>query len=102
MTDRAAAQKLSADIVANIKAGKAVEKPFFHLEFDKVFPDDIYARMVDLLPSSEDYRPLPGRNGGNLREDGTSTRVKIDLFPEYIRHLPAAKRDVWDRVGHAL
>jgi hypothetical protein len=67
-----------------------------------VFPDDVYAAMVEQMPSSADYRALPGRNGGNLREDGTSTRVKIDLFPEYIRHLPAGKRALWDRVGRAL
>jgi hypothetical protein len=28
--------------------------------------------------------------------------VKIDLFPEYIRHLPPEKRAVWDVVGRAL
>ncbi|MGE5366853.1 MAG: hypothetical protein ACM3PO_06230, partial [Betaproteobacteria bacterium] len=32
----------------------------------------------------------------------THTRVKIDLFPEYIRHLPLQKRAVWDLVGRAL
>ena len=90
------------EIVANINAAQRIERPFYHLEFDRVFPDDIYAAMVELMPNSGDYRALPGRNGGNLREDGTSTRVKIDLFPEYIRHLPKAKRALWDRVGHAL
>jgi hypothetical protein len=28
--------------------------------------------------------------------------VKIDLFPEYIRHLPKEKRDLWNLVGKAL
>jgi len=28
--------------------------------------------------------------------------VKIDLFPEYIRNLPAEKRALWDVVGRAL
>ncbi len=28
--------------------------------------------------------------------------MKIDLFPEYIRHLPPQKRAVWDVVGRAL
>ena len=58
--------------------------------------------MIAAMPSAADYRPLPGRNGGNIREDGTSTRVKIDLFPEYVRHLNAEKRPVWDLVGRAL
>jgi hypothetical protein len=89
-------------VVAAIDAGRAVERPFFHLEFDRVFPDDIYARMIAAMPAAHDYRPLPGRNNGNLREDGTATRVKIDLFPEYIRHLAPEKLPVWDLVGRAL
>jgi hypothetical protein len=93
---------LARAIVANIEAGHVVDQPFYHLEFDRVFPDDVYADMVAALPVASDYRPLPGRNKGNIREDGTSTRVKIDLFPEYIRHLPAAKRPLWDTIGRAL
>jgi hypothetical protein len=93
---------LAEAVVANIKAGRAVERPFFHLQFDRVFPDDIYARMIAAMPAAADYRPLPGRNGGNIRPDGTSTRVKIDLFPEYIRHLAPEKLRIWDVVGRAL
>jgi hypothetical protein len=96
------ANALVQAVVANIKAGRAVERPFFHLQFDRVFPDDIYARMIAAMPAAVDYRPLPGRNGGNIRPDGTSTRVKIDLFPEYIRHLAPDKLRIWDVVGRAL
>ena len=102
MADRNALATLTSAVVANIDAGRAVETPFFHLEFDRVFPDDVYATMVDQMPSAADYRPLPGRNQGNIREDGSSTRVKIDLFPEYTRHLTGEKRTVWDLVGRAL
>jgi hypothetical protein len=101
-TDKSAITALIDEIVGNVENARAVERPFYHLEFDRVFPDDVYAAMIDTMPRAQDYRALPGRNGGNLREDGTSTRVKIDLFPEYIRHLPAAKRAVWDLVGNAL
>jgi hypothetical protein len=58
--------------------------------------------MLDAMPSSRDYRALPGRGGSNLRADGSSTRVKIDLFPEYIRHFPREKRPVWQAIGQAL
>ncbi len=93
---------LTEAVVANIDAGRALEKPFFHLEFDRIFPDDIYAKVVSALPAAADYRPLPGRNNGNILPDGRSTRVKIDLFPEYIRHLTPEKRHIWDVVGRAL
>jgi hypothetical protein len=101
--DRRRASDRLADFVAqSIDAARAVEKPFFHLEFDRVFPDDIYAQMLALMPVTADYRPMHGRSKGHDLEDGTHTRVKMDLFPEYIRNLPAEKRALWDVVGRAL
>jgi hypothetical protein len=95
-------KSLTDYVVGSIEGGKASSEPFYHLEFDRIFPDDIYAAMLDAMPVAADYRPLPGRGGGNILPDGRSTRVKIDLFPEYTRHLPNAKRKVWDLVGRAL
>src|SRR3569623_3072099 len=80
--------RLSDSIAAAIDAAKAVEKPCCHLEFEHVFPDDIYAQMLALMPQTRDYRPMHGRSKGLDLEDGTHTRIKIDLFPEYIRTLP--------------
>jgi hypothetical protein len=54
------------------------------------------------MPEASDYRPMHGRSKGHDLADGTHTRVKIDLFPEYIRHLPPAKRAVWQVIGQAL
>jgi hypothetical protein len=38
----------------------------------------------------------------DVSADGTPTRVKIDLFPEYIRNLPPEQHAVWAVVGRAL
>ncbi|HVZ53930.1 MAG TPA: hypothetical protein VG986_18320 [Pseudolabrys sp.] len=101
--ERKTAQKELAEYIArSIDAARAVEKPFFHLELDHVFPDDLYARILALMPQSRDYRPMHGRSKGLDLDDGTHTRVKIDLFPEYIRNLPPEKRALWDVVGRAL
>lgn len=102
MDRRAAAASLAKSLVESIEQARASEVPFYHLEFDRVFPDDIYAEMLREMPGNADYRALPGRDNGNLLEDGTSTRVKIDLFPEYLRALPKEKREIWDVVGRAL
>src|SRR5689334_14998277 len=99
---RRATERLVPFIVRSIDDARAVERPFFHLEVDRVFPDDIYAQILTLMPESDDYRPMHGRSKGHDLKDGTHTRVKIDLFPEYIRHLPPEKRAVWDVVGRAL
>jgi hypothetical protein len=45
---------------------------------------------------------MSGRSVDSNRPDGSPTRVKIDLFPEYTRMLPPDKRAVWDPIGRAL
>ena len=94
-----ASDRLATFVAQSVDEARAVEKPFFHLEFDRVFPDDIYAQILRLMPESADYRPMHGRSKST---DEKPTRVKIDLFPEYIRNLPAEKRALWDVVGRAL
>jgi hypothetical protein len=96
------AKNLIAFIVQSVAGARAVDNPFHHLEFERVFPDAIYSLMLAALPDTADYRPMSGGRRIDAREDGTPTRVKIDLFPEYIRNLPADKRPVWDLVGRAL
>src|SRR5207302_6891045 len=89
-----------AESVQNAREGSV---PFFHLQFDRVFPADFYAEMLRTMPDDNDYRPMSGKSKvGSSRADGKPTRTKIDLFPEYIRHLPAEKFAVWDAVGRVL
>jgi hypothetical protein len=102
MERRRAVERLSQFVASSVDAARANEAPFHHLEFDRVFPDDVYAAMLDAMPVTADYRGMSGRRKVDVREDGTPTRVKIDLFPEYIRGLPPEKRVLWDVVGAAL
>jgi hypothetical protein len=100
--DRQAVATLTEFLVNSVENAQAHEKPFYHLQFTRVFPDDIYAAMLREMPVAADYRALPGRDNVNILDDGSATRVKIDLFPEYIRRLPKQKRELWDIVGRAL
>jgi hypothetical protein len=97
-----AVESLCQFVAASVDAAQAGEAPFPHLTLRQVFPDDVYNAMMTAMPVVSDYRPMSGRAKGNDAADGTHTRVKIDLFPEYIRHLPADKREVWEIVGRAL
>src|SRR3954451_18767551 len=97
-----AVERLCQFVAASVDAAEAGEAPFTHLVLNHVFPDDVYNAMLTAMPVAADYRPMSGRAKGNDAADGTHTRVKIDLFPEYIRALPAEKRGVWDGVGRAL
>jgi hypothetical protein len=97
-----AVERLRDFVVGAVDAAPAYETPFYHLVLDRVFPDDVYAAMLANMPGGSDYRPMHGRSKGHDLADGTHTRVKIDLFPEYIRHLPPEKRALWNVVGSAL
>src|SRR6201982_2920631 len=92
------------DFVAeSVRNAPADDAPFYHLRFERVFPDDFYAEMVEEMPVTEDYRAMSGKSKmGSSRADGKPTRTKIDLFPEYIRHLPPKKRTAWDATGRVL
>src|SRR5438034_414219 len=91
------------NVMRSIRPGARLgESPFLYLALEKIFPEDVYAAMLRAMPSVDDYRAMSGRSKSARREDGSPTRVKMDLFPEFIRHLPAAKRQVWAEVGFAL
>jgi hypothetical protein len=90
-------------VVESVRAARQGTVPFHHLQFDRVFPPDFYAEMLRTMPNETDYRPMSGKSKtGSSRPDGKPTRTKIDLFPEYIRHLPAEKFAIWDMVGRVL
>jgi hypothetical protein len=96
---RLASSRLAEFVRSSVDQARSVEEPFFHVEFDRVFPSDVYKAMLASMPSPSDYRPMSGR----VKTSGENpTRVKIDLFPEYLRHMRAAKRQIWEVVGRAL
>src|SRR4029079_5295930 len=90
-------------VVDSVQQAHADDAPFHHLQFERIFPDEFYAQMLEAMPVAEDYRAMSGKSKtGRSRDDGTPTRAKIDLFPEYIRHLPEKKRAVWHATGRVL
>src|SRR5437867_8536950 len=90
-------------VVDSVRQAPADDAPFHHLQFDRIFPNDFYERMLEAMPVAEDYRAMSGKSKvGSSRPDGKPTRAKIDLFPEYVRHLPPEKFVVWDVVGRVL
>jgi hypothetical protein len=99
---RVAIATLTDHIARAVDGAKIDATPFFHLELSNVFPEHVYQTMLDAMPDNSDYRPMHGRSKELDLADGTHTRVKIDLFPEYIRHLPPQKLGVWSVVGAAL
>jgi hypothetical protein len=96
-------KELTKFVADSVRHARTSNAPFYHLQFDRVFPPDFYAEMLRTMPNENDYRPMSGKTKmGSSRPDGKPTRTKIDLFPEYIRHLPAEKFAIWELVGRTL
>ena len=93
---------LIAHVVESIGLAVEGDDPFHHLQLRQVFPPELYAAMLDALPSEEAYRPMSGRAREARRPDGAPTRTKLHLLPEFTDHLPPAQRSVWGPVGSAL
>src|ERR1700757_2254061 len=97
------AEDLIQFVVNSVRRGRADAMPFHHLQFDRVFRGDFYDAMLAAMPAASDYRAMSGKTKkGSNRLDGKPTRTKIDLFPEYLRHLSPEKRAIWEVVGQAL
>src|SRR5262245_22810781 len=82
-------------VTAAVESARESREPFLHIRFDGIFPPDLYARMLETMPQSGQYRRMSGRAV-------TDVRTKLDLFPEWIRQLPPESRPVWRVVGEAL
>src|SRR5881409_81125 len=90
-------------VASSVRNALVHDAPFYHLQFERVFPDDFYAEMRKGMPVVEEYRAMSGKSKmGSSRPDGKPRRAKIDLFPEYIRHLPPNKGTVWEVAGRVL
>ena len=65
--------------------------PFSHLFAQKLFPQDVYDHLTELLPQIDGYKSLNHRDA--MREDGTSTREVLPFNDAYLEPLPAEQCD---------
>jgi hypothetical protein len=76
------------------------EHPFDHVYMEELFAPDVYRAMVTQLPAASHFHQLVHRDA--LRPDGSSTRLRMYLYPELLRELPDDARKVWVPVAEAL
>jgi hypothetical protein len=95
-------ERITAHIVESIGRAARGGDPFPHLELRDFFPADVYAAMLDAMPSASAYRPMSGRAREARLADGSPTRTKLHLLPEFIHGMRPAQREVWKPVGRAL
>lgn len=88
--------------VASISGAVASPEPFQHLRLAEFFPQEVYEQMRGAMPGTAAYRPMSGRAREARLDDGTPTRTKMHLLPEFVRRLPRTQREVWNAVSAAL
>lgn len=96
-------QKNSSFILPFVQriAETPVEKhPFYHFEYQNVFPAETYRAIQAHLPPDECYRDY--KHGDATLANGRSARLKLDLFPETLISLPKPLRAFWSDVSRQL
>jgi len=83
-------------------AGRAElrHEPFDHIYMEGVLEPDVYSALLSAMPDRRHYHDLRHRDA--VREDGSSTRLRMYLYPELLWRLPAELRRVWLPIARAL
>jgi len=74
--------------------------PFDHIYMEQVLGPTGYTPLLAALPDREHYHELVHKDA--MRADGSSTRLRMYLYPELLWRLPAEQRRVWMPVARAL
>jgi hypothetical protein len=94
------------EATAEMALARAVDRsalrgaPFEHIQMENLFSAGFYRRMLETLPAAATYHPLLHRDA--LRADGSSTRLRLYLYPESLWRLPGAQRPFWRGIAAAL
>jgi hypothetical protein len=91
---------VEAGFVAAVDRSPLRQQPFDHIYMEDLFDPQSYAALLAGMPDRRFYHELGHRDA--LREDGSSTRLRLYLYPELLWRMPAAQRDVWLPVARAL
>lgn len=86
--------------VAAANRAELRHKPFDHIYMERILEPQTYATLLAAMPDRRFYHHLKHRDA--VREDGSSTRLRMYLYPELLWRLPAQLRGVWLPVARAL
>jgi hypothetical protein len=85
-------------LLQRIARTPALDEPFSHIYLEEVLPQNLYQRVVSLLPDPKLYVAAAERHYNN---DGF-TRGVFQLTPPQLAILPAAQRVLWTGLAAAL
>jgi hypothetical protein len=95
-----AAASLEQQLVAAVEAAELRTAPFDHVYMEDVLDSESYEQLLAALPDRRFYHELMHQDA--VRRDGTSTRLRMYLYPELLGGLPREQRQAWLPVAEAL
>ena len=87
-------------LVAAVERAELRHKPFDHIYMEGVLDPETYRELLEAMPDRRFYHDLRHRDA--LRDDGSSTRLRMYLYPEMLRGLPEEQKRVWLPIARAL
>ena len=96
---------LSGNYTQNALIAAVDRSPLRHEPFDHIYMEDVldpasYAALLAALPDSHFYHELVHKDA--MRADGSSTRLRMYLYPELLWRLRAKQRRGWMPIARAL
>jgi hypothetical protein len=93
-------QPVEQQLVAAVERSRLRKKPFDHIYMERVLDSASYAVLLAAMPERGHYHDLKHHDA--VRKDGSSTRLRMYLYPELLRNLPEEQRRVWLPIARAL
>lgn len=97
---RKAAIPVEQQMVDAVERSKLRKKPFDHIYMERVLNSASYKALLAAMPDQGHYHDLKHHDA--VRKDGSSTRLRMYLYPELLRRLPEEQRRVWLPIARAL
>ena len=94
------AASVEEQLVAAVERSELRSDPFDHIYMENVLDPGSYEELIAALPEKDFYHYL--RHSDAVQKDGTSTRLRMYLYPELLDHLPKEQREVWLPVAKSL
>jgi hypothetical protein len=87
-------------LIAAVERADLRQQPFDHIAMQGVLDAATYDSLLAALPDARFFHDLKHRDA--VRDDGSSTRLRMYLFPELLHRLPAGERRMWRPMARAL
>lgn len=95
-----AGEPIERQLIAAVQRSELKHHPFDHIYMEDVLDSGTYSALLAAMPERRFYHDLRHRDA--IRTDGSSTRLRLYLYPELLRRFPELHRRAWIPVAHAL